>query len=47
MYNAQNTQVIITWEAVINGWHEDKTGMWRVALVPIVSNVNTKTVLVD
>jgi len=47
MYNAHNTQVIITREAVINGWHKDKTGMWQVALIPIVSNVNTNTVLVD
>ncbi len=27
MYNAHNTQVIVTQKAVINGWHEDKTGM--------------------
>jgi hypothetical protein len=47
IYNAHNIQVIVTQEAVINGWREDKTGMWRVALVIIVSNVNTDTVLVD
>jgi hypothetical protein len=47
MNNAHNTQVIVTQEAGINGWREDKTGMWQVALVPIVSNVNTNTVLVD
>jgi hypothetical protein len=47
MYNAHNTQVIVTREVVINGWHKDKTGMWQVALIPIVSNINTDTVLVD
>ncbi len=47
MYDTHNTQVIVTWEAVINGWPKNKTGMWQVALVPIVSNVNTVTVLVD
>ncbi len=47
MYDAHNTQVIVTREAVINDWHKDKTGMWWVALVPIVSNINTDTVLVD
>jgi hypothetical protein len=44
MYNPHNTQVIITQEAVINGWCKDKTGMWQVALVPVVSNVNINTV---
>ncbi len=29
MYNAYNTQVIITREAVINRWQDNKTGMWR------------------
>ncbi len=47
MYNTHNTQVIVTREVVINGWRKDKTGMWQVALVPIVLNVNTNTVLVD
>ncbi len=27
MYDAHNTRVIGTRDAVINGWHEDKTGM--------------------
>jgi outer membrane lipoprotein-sorting protein len=28
IYNAHNTQVIVTRDAVINCWREDKTGMW-------------------
>jgi hypothetical protein len=39
MYDAYNTQVIITRDEVINGWHENKTGMWQVALVPVVQNL--------
>ncbi len=40
MYNTYNTQVIVTREAVINGWCNNKTGMWWAALLPIVTNVN-------
>jgi hypothetical protein len=45
MYDAYNTQVIVTQDAVINGWCENKTGMWRVALVSFVQNLNTDTIL--
>jgi hypothetical protein len=34
IYDANNTQLIATRAAVINGWRDISTGMWRVALLP-------------
>jgi hypothetical protein len=34
IYDANNTQVNATRAAVINGWRDISTGMWRVALLP-------------
>jgi hypothetical protein len=47
IYDANNTQIIATRAAVINGWRDKSTGMWRVALLPTVSNINTDTALLD
>ncbi len=47
IYDANNTQIIATRSAVINGWRDTSTGMWRVALLPTVSNVNTDTALLN
>ncbi len=47
IYDANNTKIIATRGAVINGWRNTGTGMWRVALLPTVSNTNTDTALLD
>ena len=47
IYDANNTQITATRAAVINGWRDSSTGMWRVALLPTVSNVNTDTALLN
>ena len=34
IYDAKNTRLIATRAAVINGWRDINTGMWRVDLLP-------------
>jgi hypothetical protein len=46
VYNAQNTKVIVTWQAIIKGWFGKKANLWQISLVPIVLDNNTDTVLV-
>ena len=46
VYNAQNTKVISTWQAIIKGWFDKKANLWQIPLVPIVLNNNIDTVLV-
>ena len=46
VYNAQNTKVIVTWQAIIKGWFDKKANLWQMPLVPIVLNNNTNTVQV-
>ena len=28
VYDAQNTKVIVTWQAIIKGWFDEKANLW-------------------
>jgi hypothetical protein len=44
IYNARDTKVLVTRKAILRGWYDKTTKLWRVPLVPIVINENTDTV---
>ena len=46
IYDAYNTKVIVTREAILRGWFDKTANLWRVPLLPIVLNETTNTVLV-
>ncbi len=46
VYNASNTKVIVTSQAIWRGWLDKDANLYCIPLVPIVFNNNTKTVLV-
>jgi hypothetical protein len=46
VYNASNTKVIVTRQAILRGWLGKDANLYRIPLVPIVLNNNTDTVLV-
>jgi hypothetical protein len=45
IYDARNTKVLVTRKAILRGWYDKTTKLWRLPLVPIVINENTDTVL--
>jgi hypothetical protein len=47
IYEAYNTKVIVTREAILRGWFDKTAILWRVPLLPIVLNETTDTVLVS
>jgi hypothetical protein len=46
VYNASNTKVIVTRQAILRGWLDKDTNLYRIPLIPIILNNNTDTVLV-
>jgi hypothetical protein len=46
IYNANNTKVSVTREAILRGWFDKKANLWRVPLLPVVRNPTTETILV-
>jgi hypothetical protein len=46
IYNASNTEVIVTREAILRGWFDKTANLWRIPLLPLVQNTNTNTFLV-
>ncbi len=46
IYNASNTEVIVTREAILRGWFDKTANLWRIPLLPLVQNTNTDTILV-
>jgi hypothetical protein len=46
-YNARTTKVMVLEEAILTGWRGTHQKMWRVPLVPIVTNLNTDMLLLD
>jgi hypothetical protein len=46
-YNARTTKITVSEEAILTGWQCSHQKMWRVPLVPIVTNLNTDTLLLD
>ena len=47
IYDANNTKVSVTREALLRGWFDKTANLWRVPLLPIVLNETTNTVLVS
>jgi hypothetical protein len=46
-YNARTTKITVLEEAILTGWQCPHQKMWCVPLVPIVTNLNTDTLLLD
>jgi hypothetical protein len=46
IYNASNTEVIVTREAILRGWFDKTANFWRIPLLSLAQNINTNTVLV-
>jgi hypothetical protein len=46
-YDARTTKITILEKAILTGWQCPHQKMWRVPLVPIVTNLNTGTLLLD
>ncbi len=46
VYDASNTKVIMTRQAVLRGWLDKDANLYCIPLVPIILNSNTNTVLV-
>jgi len=46
-YNTITTKITVSAEAVLKGWRCPRMNLWRVPLVPIVTNLNTDTLMLD
>ena len=46
-FDAKTTKIIVSADAVLKGWRCPSTKLWRVPLVPIVTNLNTDTIILD
>ena len=46
-YDAKTTKITVSAGAVLKGWHCPCTNLWRIPLVPIVTNLNTDTLILD
>ncbi len=46
-YNARTTKITVLEEAILIGWQCPHQKMWRVPLIPIVTNLNTDLLLLD
>ena len=47
IYDAYNTKIVVTKQAILRGWFDKDANLWQIPLVPIVLNNNTDTVLVS
>jgi hypothetical protein len=46
-YDTKTTKITVSAEAVLKGWRCSRMKLWRVPLVPIVTNLNTDTLILD
>jgi hypothetical protein len=46
-YDAKTTKITVSAKAVLKGWHCPRTNLWHIPLVPIVTNLNTDTLILD
>jgi len=46
-YDTKTTKITVLAEAVLKGWRCPRTNLWRVPLVPIVTNLNTDALILD
>jgi len=46
-YDTKTTRITVSAEAVLKEWRCPCTNLWRIPLVPIVTNLNTDTLILD
>jgi hypothetical protein len=46
-YNAKTTKITVLAKGVLKGWCCPRTNLWHAPLVPIVTNLNTDTLILD
>jgi len=46
-YDTKTTKITVSAEAVLKRWRCPRANLWRVPLVPIVTNLNTNTLILD
>jgi len=47
IYDARDTTLKVSWGAILRGWFDKTTNLWRIPLIPVVLNNKTDTVLVN
>ena len=47
VYDANNTKISVSRDAILRGWRDKESGLWRIPLVHKVQNENTDTVIVS
>ena len=47
IYDMTNTEIIVTRGAILKGWRDKPSGLWRTPLKKTIQNENTDTVLVS
>jgi hypothetical protein len=47
VYNANNTVITVTKEAILQGWRDKDNKLWHISLVDMVQNQNTNTIIVN
>jgi hypothetical protein len=47
VYNANDTVITVTKEAILQGWRDKDNKLWRIPLVDMVQNQNTDTIIVN
>jgi hypothetical protein len=45
IFNANDTSITVTKGAILRGWRDTATNLWRIPLVRMVRNLNTDTAL--
>ncbi len=47
VYNANDTVITVTKEAILRGWWDKDNKLWRIPLVDMVQNQNTTTIIIN
>ena len=47
IYDANDTIITVTKDAILRGWRDTGIKLWRIPLVEVVRNVNTNTIIVN
>ncbi len=47
IYDANDTTITVAKGAILRGWRDDRTNLWRIPLVRMVRNLNTDTALLN
>jgi hypothetical protein len=47
VYNANDTIITVTKDAILRGWRDTDIKLWQIPLVDVVQNVNTDTIVVN